>query len=130
MSSPVGGHARVDAGVPGRDGLDDQRVHPVLSHQHLVGAVLADGLAVQQPTEIGGWQPTDLNRKGSANELLCYRNKVRSRTPKTPAPTPPSGQREALSIRSRFLLTYLFIFGCIGSLLRCMGFSLQWLVLL
>ena len=27
-------------------------------------------------------------------------------------------------------LFYLFIFGCIGSLLRCTGFSLRWLLLL
>ena len=32
---------------------------------------------------------------------------------------------------SHFILfIYLFIFGCIGSLLQCTGFSLQWLLLL
>ena len=29
-----------------------------------------------------------------------------------------------------FFFKLLFIFDCVGSLLRCMGFSLQWLLLL
>lgn len=46
LSCSVGGYARVDAGVAWRDRLDDQRVHPVLTDEHLVSTVGADGFSI------------------------------------------------------------------------------------
>lgn len=60
LASPVAGDAGVDAGVAAGHGLDDQRVHAVFPHQHLMGGVGADGLTVQLPDEVGGGQAAHL----------------------------------------------------------------------
>lgn len=55
LSCSVGGNTRVDAGIPGRDRLYDEGVYSVLTDQHLVSTVRADGLPIQLPAEIWGW---------------------------------------------------------------------------
>lgn len=54
LPSSVAGDAGVDASVTAGHGLDDQWVHAVFPHQHLVGGVGTDGLSVQLPDEVRG----------------------------------------------------------------------------
>lgn len=60
LPGSVAGDAGVDAGVAAGHGFDDQRVHAVLPHQHLVGGVRADGLPVQLPDEVRSGQAAHL----------------------------------------------------------------------
>lgn len=60
LAGSVAGDAGVDSSVAAGHWLDDQRVHAVLPHQHLVGGVRADGLSVQLPDEVGSRQAADL----------------------------------------------------------------------
>lgn len=60
LAGSVAGDAGVDAGVAAGHGLDDQRVHTVFPHQHLMGGVGADGLSVQLPDEVWSGQPAHL----------------------------------------------------------------------
>lgn len=60
LAGSVAGDAGVDAGVAAGHGLDDQGVHAVFPHQHLVGRVGADGLSVQLPDEVWGGQAAHL----------------------------------------------------------------------
>lgn len=61
LAGPVAGDAGVDAGVAAGHGLDDQRVHAVFPHQHLMGGVGADCLTVQLPDEVRGGQAAHLH---------------------------------------------------------------------
>lgn len=60
LAGSVAGDAGVDARVTAGHRLDDQRVHAVFPHQHLVGRVGTDGLPVQLPDEVRGGQATHL----------------------------------------------------------------------
>lgn len=78
LSGSVAGDAGVDAGVAAGDGLDDQWVHAVFPHQHLVSGVGADGLSVQLPDEVRGGQAAHLQVGKHTLKSLNVRPLVRS----------------------------------------------------
>lgn len=73
LAGPVAGDAGVDAGVAAGHGLDDQGVHAVFPHQHLVGGVGADGLSVQLPDQVWGGQAAHLQAAEGAQHVgICH----------------------------------------------------------
>ena len=68
LPGAVAGDTGVDARVAAGHRLDDQWVHAVFPHQHLMGGVWADGLSIQLPDEVGGGQAAHLQgAKQTAN---------------------------------------------------------------
>lgn len=60
LPGSVAGDAGVDACVAASHRLDDQWVHTVFPHQHLMGRVGPDGLPVQLPDEVRSGQAAHL----------------------------------------------------------------------
>ncbi|TNN42205.1 hypothetical protein EYF80_047631 [Liparis tanakae] len=63
LPGAVPGHALVDAGVVHSDDLDEERVQPLLGHQHLVEVVWTDGFAVQVPAHVWRGEASDLEEE-------------------------------------------------------------------
>lgn len=62
LPGSVAGDAGVDACIAAGHRLDDQRVHAVFPHQHLMGRVGADGLSIELPDEVRSRQTAHLHR--------------------------------------------------------------------
>ena len=60
LPGAVAGNAGVDASISTSDRLDDQWMNTIFPHQHLVGGVWADDLAIQLPDEVRRGEATDL----------------------------------------------------------------------
>lgn len=52
LSSSVPGHALVHSSVVHCDDLDDERVHPFFTHQHLMEVIWTNGFTVQVPGHV------------------------------------------------------------------------------
>lgn len=53
LSGPVAGNACVNSSISASDRLDYQRMDSILSHQHFMGGIWTDGVAIQLPDQIG-----------------------------------------------------------------------------
>lgn len=71
LAGSVAGDAGVDACVAAGHRFDDQRVHAVFSHQHLMGRIRADGLSVQLPDEVRSGQAAHL-QEGKNTEDITF----------------------------------------------------------
>lgn len=71
LAGSVGGNAGVDARITAGHRLNDQWVHTVFPHQHLVGRIRANGLSVQLPDEVRGGQTTHLCLVRTLNYTQC-----------------------------------------------------------
>lgn len=60
LAGAVAGDAGVYASIAAAHRLDDEGVHAVLPHQHLMGGVRADGLSVELPDEVWRGQAAHL----------------------------------------------------------------------
>lgn len=65
LSCAVPGHTLIHACMVHGDDLYDERVHPFLTHQHLVVIIWTDGFAVQVPADIWAGESSDLNMEES-----------------------------------------------------------------
>lgn len=70
LAGSVAGDAGVDACVAAGHRFDDQRVHAVFSHQHLMGRIRADGLSVQLPDEVRSGQAAHLQEGKKTQKTL------------------------------------------------------------
>lgn len=71
LAGSVAGDAGVDACVAAGHRFDDQRVHAVFSHQHLMGRIRADRLSVQLPDEVRSGQAAHL-QEGKNTEDITF----------------------------------------------------------
>lgn len=71
LAGSVAGDAGVDARITAGHGLDDQWVHAVFPHQHLMGRIGADRLSVQLPDEVRSGKAAHLQAGKRTEDRPC-----------------------------------------------------------
>lgn len=69
LPGAVPGNTLVDSGVMHRHDLDDEGVHALLTHQHLVVVVRTDGFTIQVPGHVWGGQTPHLKAQPEVYSL-------------------------------------------------------------